>query len=101
MKCRIIDAPKGSNPAGHNFQALKWGPIVLARDENLDPDYNKPIRVVADANGLVNIQKVQPSLPGTCLEFTVPTTDGEIRMSDYATRDGWHGSSVCTWLPLK
>lgn len=101
MKCRIMDAPKGSNPAGHNFQALKWGPIVLARDENLDPDYNKPIRVVADANGLVNIQKVQPSLPGTCLEFTVPTTDGEIRMSDYATIDGWHGSSVCTWLPLK
>ena len=101
MKCRIINAPKGSNPAGYNFQALKWGPLVIARDENQDSNYNKPVRVVSDTGGLVNIRKVQPSQPGTHLEFIVPTTDGEIRMSDYASIDGWHGSGVCTWLPLK
>jgi len=101
MKCRIIDAPKGSNPAGHNFKALKWGPIVLARDQNLDNDFNKPVNIVADASGLVNIKKVNPSLSGTYMEFIVPTTDGEIRMSDYASINGWQGSHVCTWLPIK
>lgn len=101
MKCHLIDAPKGSNPASHHFQALKWGPIVLARDQNMDSLYNQPVRVVADANGVVNIRKVKPTLPGAQLEFIVPTTDGEIRMTDYASIDGWQGSNVCTWLPLK
>lgn len=101
MRCRIIDAPKGSNPVGHNFQALKWGPIIMARDENIDANYNKSVRIVSDSNGFVNIQKAKPTLSGTQLEFIVPTTEGDIRMSDYASIDGWKGSHVCTWLPLK
>ncbi|MDR2038058.1 MAG: glycoside hydrolase family 127 protein [Bacteroidales bacterium] len=100
MKCRIIDAPKGSNPASHNFQALKWGPIVLARDQNIDADFDKPVKVVSDGKGVVNIQKVQPALFGTHLEFIIPTEDGDIRMTDYASVNGWNGSHVCTWLPL-
>ena len=100
MKCRVIDAPKGVNPAGHNFQALKWGPIVLARDENMDSDYDKPVNIISDANGIVNIQKIKPSLQGKRMEFIVPTADGDIHMSDYASVNGWEGSSVCTWLPF-
>lgn len=101
MKCRLIDTPEGSNPAGHNLQAVKWGPVVLARDQNLDADYNNPVKIITDPNGNVDIRKVQPSLPGTCLEFIVPTTEGDIRMTDYATVNNWNGSHVCTWLPLK
>lgn len=79
MTCRVIDAPHGSNRKGDNFQAVVWGPIVLARDQNIDPDYDKPVRIIADENGIVKIKKVNPTLPTTRIEFAVPTADGEIR----------------------
>ena len=37
MKARVIDPKEGRNPEGMHFQAVQWGPIVLARDENIDP----------------------------------------------------------------
>lgn len=101
MTCRVIDAPHGSNRKGDNFQAVVWGPIVLARDQNIDPDYDKPVRIIADENGIVKIRKVNPTLPTTRIEFAVPTADGEIRMTDYASVNGWEGAQICTWLPVK
>lgn len=101
MKARLIDAPRGSNRAGDAFQAVVYGPIVLARDENIDSTYNQPVQVIADENGIVAVQSVKPTLPGTRMEFVVPTTGGPIRMTDYASVNGWQGSKVCTWLPRK
>ncbi len=101
MKCQIINAPKGSNPASHHFQAVKWGPIVLARDQNLDANFNQPVRVISDEKGIINIRKIEPTLPGTRLQFIIPTEDGDIYMTDYASVDGWKGSQICTWLPLE
>lgn len=99
MKARLLDAPEGSNPAGRHFQAVTYGPIVLARDERTDAVYNRPVQVVADSCGLVALSPVTPLLPGSRLEFEVPTTDGSIRMTDYASVDCWEGSHICTWLP--
>ena len=99
MRCKLIDAPHGSNPAGWNYQAVIYGPIVLARDENIDADYNKPVQVKADANGEVQLTAVDPTRVGTRMEFIVPTTSGNIRMVDYSSVDGWKGKNVCTWLP--
>jgi DUF1680 family protein len=99
MQCRVLDSPHGSNRKGDNMQAVIWGPIVLARDENIDAQYNLPVTIKADKNGLVKITKTQPTLPSTRLEFLVPTTNGTIRMVDYASVDGWKGSNICTWLP--
>lgn len=59
----------------------------------------RPIQVVADSCGLVALSPVTPLLPGSRLEFEVPTTDGSIRMTDYASVDCWEGSHICTWLP--
>ena len=101
MKARLVDAPRGSNRAGDAFQAVIYGPIVLARDENTDPAYNQPVEVIADENGVVAVEAVKPSLPTTRMEFIVPTSDGPIRMIDYASVDGWQGSKICTWLPRK
>ncbi|MDR1223988.1 MAG: glycoside hydrolase family 127 protein [Tannerella sp.] len=101
MNGRLIHAPKGSHPASEDFRAVTWGPVVLARDQQTDSGFNKPVRIISDAGGLVKIQKVRPTLPGTQMEFIVPVEDGEIRMSDYASVNGWQGSHVCTWLPLK
>ena len=101
MQCRLLDAPRGSNRAGDNFQAVVRGPIVLARDENIDPEYNAPVRIKADKNGLVKVRKATPTLSSTRMEFIVPTTDGEIRMTDYSSVNGWEGKKICTWLPMK
>jgi hypothetical protein len=52
---------------------------VLARDENIDPDYDKPIMIAA-TNGHVDVVAVPPTLPGTHLQFRVPTQDGFIQI---------------------
>ena len=101
FRARLIDAPKGGrNPEGEFFQAVQWGPIVLARDENIDPDYNKPVQVVADENGEVKVRQVTPDRPGTRMLFIVPTTGGDIKMVDYSSVDCWKGSHIQTWLPM-
>lgn len=101
FRARLIDAPKGGrNPEGEFFQAVQWGPIVIARDENIDPDYNKPVQVVADENGEVKVRQVTPERPGTRMQFVVPTTGGDIKMVDYSSVDCWKGSHIQTWLPM-
>ena len=101
FRARLIDAPKGGrNPEGEFFQAVQRGPIVLARDENIDPDYNKPVQVVADENGEVKVRQVTPERPGTRMQFVVPTTGGDIKMVDYSSVDCWKGSHIQTWLPM-
>ena len=102
MKCNLIDAPAtGSNPESKYFQALIFGPIVLSRDENVDQDYDQPVQVISDKNRIVNIKQVKPVLNSTRMEFLVPTTEGEIRMCDYASVDSWEGKKICTWLPMR
>ena len=101
MHCQLIPAPHGSNREGDNFQALQYGPIVLARDENTDPNYMQPVTIQANEASMVDIQAITPTLPGSRMEFLVPTTDGPIHMVDYASVNGWTGKHVCTWLPMK
>jgi hypothetical protein len=100
MKARLIEAREGRNPKGKDFQAVQWGPLVLARDENIDPDYSEPVRIASDADGVVDVKVVTPQRPGTRMEFTVPTTTGRIRMVDYSSVDCWEGKHVQTWLPV-
>jgi hypothetical protein len=98
MRCRLLESPHGSNRAADNQQALVRGPVVLARDENIDPDYDKPVMIAA-TNGHVEVVAVPPTLPGTRMQFRVPTQDGFIQMVDYASVDNWNGKHVRTWLP--
>ena len=100
FKARRLLAPHGSNRAGDAYQAVMWGPIVLARDENTDADYAKPVIVKTEASGLVDAKRISPTYPGHRLEFRVPTEDGDITMCDYASVDGWKGKHIQTWLPL-
>ena len=100
LRARLVPAPHGSNPAGDNFAAVVWGPVVLARDENTDPRFAEAVRLAADSDGFVDVRRVTPSIPGHRFEFEVPTADGTIRMCDYASVDSWKGKRVMTWLPL-
>ncbi|WP_080905446.1 beta-L-arabinofuranosidase domain-containing protein [Parabacteroides sp. Marseille-P3160] len=99
IRCRLVDAPYGSNRKGDNFQAVIWGPIVLARDENIDPNYDHPVTIKRGKDGYVKISREKPTLNTTRMEFSVPTTKGKIRMVDYSSVNGWQGSGICTWLP--
>jgi len=98
MRCRLLDSPRGSNRAGDHRQALIRGPIVLARDENTDPNYDKPVTIMA-RDGYVDVIPVPPVSRTTRMQFRVPTADGSIQMVDYASVDNWTGKHVCTWLP--
>ena len=100
MACRLVDAPHGTDPAGDNFRAVVRGPIVLARDENIDARYAEPVKIQAAPDGTVTIRPVSPTLPATKMEYLVPTDRGDIRMVDYASVNGWEGKRICTWLPL-
>ena len=100
FKARRLDAPHGSNRAGDGYQAVVWGPIALARDENADASYDKPVVVKADSDGFVAVKRIKPVLPCHRLEFLVPTETGDITMCDYASVDGWRGKRIQTWLPL-
>lgn len=101
MRGHLIPAPVGGrNPEGKYFQAVKWGPLVLARDESIDPAYDQPVDVVADPEGIVPLRIVEPERPGTRMEFRVKTKTGEIRMVDYSSVDCWEGGHIQTWLPL-
>jgi uncharacterized protein len=100
MRCRVVDAPRGSNRKGDHFKALLMGPVVLARDENIDPDFNKPVTLISK-DGYVDIKSETPILKTTKMQFLVPTTDGMIHFTDYASVDSWNGKRICTWIPEK
>lgn len=102
MRCKVIDAPRGSNRGGDNFQAVVYGPMVLARDENIDINYNAPVTLQAE-NGYIDVKQENPQGGNIKLQFLVPVEDGKfITMVDYASVDNWNnGKHVCTWLPKK
>ncbi|RLD53733.1 MAG: hypothetical protein DRI97_12905 [Bacteroidetes bacterium] len=100
MRCRVLDAPHGSNRKGDYFKALVRGPVVLSRDENIDPDYNNPVSIIS-SEGYVEITPETPELPGTRMQFKVPTTEGNISMVDYASVNNWNETHISTWLHMK
>ena len=73
--------------------------IALARDENTDPDYNNPVAIKADADGMVAVERIAPQAFAHQLEFRIPTKDGFITMCNYASVNGWNGKHIQTWLP--
>jgi DUF1680 family protein len=98
LRCRVLNAPHGSDRAGDHFQALIRGPVVLARDEAIDRDYNQPVRILAK-NGYAHAVPVPPTLKSTRMQFRVATDSGSIQVVDYASVDNWTGRHICTWLP--
>jgi hypothetical protein len=98
----ICNAPHGSNRAGDNFQAVVYGPVVLARDENMESNYNEPVLLQAE-NGYISARQEDPRSGNINLHFSVPIEEGKyITMVDYASVDNWNnGKQVCTWLPVK
>jgi len=86
MRCRLLDSPRGSNRAGDNFQALVRGPVVLARDENIDKDFNQAV-TIPSKDGYVENTSAIIDQKNYKLLVKVPTKDGFIQMVDYSSVD--------------
>lgn len=98
MRCRIIDSKKGSNRAGDNFQAVVRGPVVLARDENMDKDFAQPVSIPSSDGYVMGEPETVDSSKYKIL-VRIPTANGYIRMVDYSSVNSWSGKRVFTWLP--
>ncbi len=98
MRCRIIDSKKGSNRAGDNFQAVVRGPVVLARDENMDKDFAQPVSIPSSDGYVMGETETVDSSKYKIL-VRIPTANGYIRMVDYSSVNSWSGKRVFTWLP--
>lgn len=99
MRCRLVKARHGLHEGSDRFHALLTGPIVLARDENIDACFAEPVDIIA-TDGIVAAKPVKPTLPGTNIQFEIPTRTGVIAMVDYASVNSWQGKHVQTWLPI-
>lgn len=100
MRCRLVQAKQGSTPGSDRFHALLRGPMVLARDENIDPQFDQPVDIDA-TDGFVKVTATRPSRSGTNMQFEVPIHNGLIQMVDYASVNSWEGKKVQTWLPMR
>jgi len=98
MRCRLLSPPQGGARTGNQFRAIVRGPLVLARDENIDPAFADPVTIV-DHDGYVAAIPTVRAKPTRHLQCQVPTTTGFIQMVDFASVDNWNGRHICTWMP--
>jgi uncharacterized protein len=101
MRTRVLKAKPGLHSNSGEFVALLRGPIVLARDENIDPHYADPVDIVADTESFADVKLDRPLLTTTNVQLTVSCENGQITVVDYASVDSWKGKRVQTWLPVK
>jgi DUF1680 family protein len=99
MRCRLIPSRRGLSDHSDEFRALLRGPVVLARDENIDAQFDQPVDVIAEA-GIVAVKSIKPIRSDANMQFEVPTRGGTIQMVDYASVNSWEGKRVQTWLPI-
>ncbi len=99
LRCRLLKARHGLHDGSDKFRALMRGPVVLARDENIDSHFAEPVDVIDD-KGFVAVRATKPALASANMQFEVPTRSGMIPMVDYASVNSWEGKRVQTWLPI-
>ena len=97
-RCRRIEGPRGVNRAGDGRTAVAFGPVVLVRDEHYDPLFDEPVDIAADKDGTIAARRILPPPSGVRLAFEIPTRDGPVLMTDYASADCWSGSHIRTWI---
>ena len=99
MRCRRIEGPHGVNRAGDGRAAVVRGPIVLTREERFDEHFDEPAHIQADADGTVRARRIEQAPAGVRLALEVPTDNGAILMTDYASAGNWGESNIQTWIP--
>ncbi|MFW5870224.1 MAG: beta-L-arabinofuranosidase domain-containing protein [Candidatus Sumerlaeota bacterium] len=94
LRARVLRSEK------YNRVAVIRGPVVFARDENMDRDFDKPVRLL-EKDGVLDIEPETPFYDTVWQQIKAPTESGYIRMVDYASINNWNGLKTCTWMPVK
>ncbi|MBR7133190.1 MAG: glycoside hydrolase family 127 protein [Clostridia bacterium] len=104
MAPRVIHPIGCENPDSLNYIAVKYGPLVLARDARLCGDIGKSVDLDFDKDGSIKLEKISTADFPTLCEFKVPCKNGEfIKMTDYQSAGKtWDTASATeAWMPIK
>ena len=86
-----------------NYIAVKYGPLVLARDLKLCPDAGKRVNLAFDENDRIELKKCKTATFDTLCEFEVPLADGGCtKMVDYQSAGNtWDETSLTeAWMKI-
>ena len=96
----------------HRYQAITWGPLVLARDDRLQgPSLESILTPVGDSEGYIHLEAERPSHPEIWMQFKasfIPESYAEggpepivVPLCDYASagNSGEAYPFFKTWLP--
>ena len=101
--CPRVVHPMGCGvPGSTDFIAVKYGPVVLARDVRNNPDAGQKVDLAYDENDRIDIIPTTGAPFATMCEFKVPCKDGSfIHMVDYQSAGKtWDDASATeAWLP--
>ena len=98
--------PKIAIPSSdaENRLAVKYGPLVLARDARLGEDINEKADILFDENDIVALEKSDVGKFDKVVEFKAKTDDGrEVTLVDFSSAGKTWGedSRYLCWLPTK
>ncbi len=86
--------------AKDNRIAIERGPIVFARDENMDLQFDTPVQL-EPRSGIIDARIEKPFYDTVWQQLQIPTPGGgSFRMVDWASINNWNDRRTCTWLPL-
>ena len=108
----VIDmSPRVIHPTGcekdvnsKNYIAVKYGPLVLARDLRLCPETGEKVSLEFDENDRIELKKSKTALFDTLCEFEAPLTDGRFtKMIDYQSAGKtWDENSLTeVWIKIR
>jgi DUF1680 family protein len=92
LSTRIIESSK------NNRVAIVRGPVVFARDENMDVNFDQAVSLDAH-NKTVEAVNEKPYYYSVQQQIKITTPLGDFRMIDYASINNWNGLRTCTWMP--
>ncbi len=101
-ECVYLIQPPDESARGR-YAAFRKGCILLAADARLGFD-GTPIQVSDDVHGRVAAYSVEcPEIPDSNCCFDIPTSDGSVRLIDYASAGKTYDetSRFAVWLPVR
>ncbi|MBQ9921556.1 MAG: glycoside hydrolase family 127 protein [Clostridia bacterium] len=83
--------------------ALQKGPIVMARDARLGEQLDKPVDIISDRHGYVEITPTKTAKFDTLCEYSVPCEGGNITVIDFSSAGKTYNedSLMTVWMPTK
>lgn len=102
MSPRVVHPIGCGVPGSLDFVAVKYGPLVLARDARLNKDVGQVVDLAYDENDAIALEATSGASFPTLCQFKVPCKDGSfVHMVDYqsAGKTLDDNSATEAWLP--